>query len=138
MTPPPVRAPARRAFLFKVALALLSVLACGAALLVAELAVRWSGRVRAPTPSERESLEHTARYLDRCRHLSLRGGALWLAGASDDVRPVPQIKRAGVRRIVVIGESSAGMLAAGLSGQYTCDRVEVLDCAQGGAALEHV
>lgn len=138
MSPPGDRTTRRRTLL-RLSLALGSVVACGLLLLGAELVTRLSGRQPAPTPTEVEYVERTARYLDRCRRVSLHGGRLWLEGTVDRGEPrVTRTKRAGVRRIVVVGESSAGMLANGLSGQYTCDNVEVIDCAQGGSGLEHM
>lgn len=93
----------------------------------AELALRWSGRVQ-PTP-EWERAYHA-------RALSL----LQACDLQPVMREPPTLRegQSAPERVIVIGESSAGMLARSLATLGGSCGVEVMDCAQGGASLEHV
>ena len=127
----------RRALLLRIGLMVLGVLAPILMVLFAELAVRLSGRT--PSALETEYFDRSERYLDRCLHVSIHGGRLSRVHTrSEDPRAFAFPKPRGMRRIVVIGESTAGMLASGLAARYDCPNVEVIDCAQGGSALEHM
>lgn len=130
---------------------LLSLATLGALALLAAAGERAIRRLRpeacAPLAREAVYLERDRVLLRPCfRRETVRGvpSLTWARGETEPGAPltVPLRRTAGVRRIVVLGESSGSLLAAALQrqlGDPACARpVEVLNCAQHSAALEHV
>ncbi|MDP3214140.1 MAG: hypothetical protein Q8S73_08550 [Deltaproteobacteria bacterium] len=129
-------------------LSLATLVALGLLALAGERAVR---RLRpetcAPLAREAVYLERDRALLQPCfRRETVRGvpSLTWARRETEPGAPLtlPLRRTPGVRRVVVLGESSGSLLAAALQrqlGDPACARpVEVLNCAQHSAALEHV
>lgn len=128
----------------RLALSAASLAVFAALLGVGELVARRRGPEDPATRFERDFLDSSLRLLGPCYRRE--GDRLVLAGAAQSprsrARSVPAARTPGVPRIVVVGESSADMLAVALEAalrQGPCGRrYEVLNCALPGSGLEHL